>query len=219
MRKQLIALALFAFGCGSGPKYRIDDSTLAQIPLAEKQGMLGAQNEQNIAKEELRAAKADLDNNERELDVGSNEYKQAKLALDSAELNKKSAEASGDMNKKNTAARDLHTADMGVKAGDAKVNYLEKKRKWIKAMVEAAEEHVAAADSKYELEKARLASQKGIKPSDDFSIVNFETESLDKQRRYSEARLDADKRKPDVDDLERRWRSVDEQWQQAKRGS
>ena len=29
---------LIAAGCSSGPKYKIDDATLAQIPVQEKQG-------------------------------------------------------------------------------------------------------------------------------------------------------------------------------------
>jgi hypothetical protein len=216
MRK-LIAVTLFLCGCSSGPKYKIDDNSLASIPLAEKQGMLAAQNEQNVAKEELRQTKADLDNNEREVDVAVNEYKTAKLSLDTAELNKKAADSSGDMNRKNTASRELHVAEVGVKATDAKVSWLEKKRKYIKALRDAAEKHVEVADAKYELEKAKLASAKGMRPSDDFNIMNFETETMEKQNKWSQERLDADKRQPDVLDLERKWKALDDQWQAAKR--
>ena len=95
-----LTVGLLLSGCSSGPKYRIDDQTLAQVPLAEKQAMMTAQQEQLQAKEELRKANADFNQTDRELDIANNEYKSAKLALDSAELNKKSAEQMGDINKK-----------------------------------------------------------------------------------------------------------------------
>jgi outer membrane protein TolC len=214
--RNAVLVAVLVGGCSSGPKYKIDDASLAQIPLAEKQQVLAAQNEQLQAKEELRKAKADYDQVDRDLDIANNEYKSAKLTLDSAELTKKSADQSGDMNKKNQAARDLHIAQLGVKAGDAKVSWLEKKLKWVKANREAAERQVEAADAKCELEKAKLASAKGIKPSDNFNVLNFETESLEKTKKYSESKLEADRKKPDVDDLERKFTAIFQEYQNAR---
>jgi outer membrane protein TolC len=105
---------------------------------------------------------------------------------------------------------------MGVKSADAKVDWLNKKRKWIKAVRDAAEDHYAAADSRCELEKAKLAQQKGIKPSDDFNVMNFETDNLKKQQKYSESRMDADKMQADVDRLERDWHAQQAAWEQSK---
>lgn len=217
MRKLGMLVMLLA-GCASGPKYKIDESVLAQIPTAEKQMVMAAQQEQNIAKDEQRKAEADLAQVERELDIADNEYKSSKLALDSAELSRKSADASGDVNRKAQADRDLRIAEMGKKASNAKVDWLAKKRKWIKASRDAAENHMAASDAKYELEKAKLAQSKGIKPSDDFNVMNFEVESLDKGKRYSESRLDAEKMRADVDDLERKWQQVNTEWMSLKGG-
>jgi hypothetical protein len=214
MRRILVALLLA--GCSSGPKYKIDDNTLAQVPLAEKQGIMASQNEQIQAKEELRKAKADLDQVDREEDIADNELKSAKLSLDTAEMNKKAAEQSGDMNRKSSADRDIHVAELGVKAAKAKAEWLSKKHKWMKQIYEAAQDHQSSADAKYELEKAKVASSKGIKPSSDFNVMNFETESLEKSKRYSETRLDADKRKADVDDLERKFNNVNQEYQAAK---
>jgi hypothetical protein len=217
MRKLYLAV-LLAAACSSGPKYTIDDSVLAQIPLAEKQMIMAAQQEQNYAKEEMRKAEADYKQADRELDIADNEYKSSKLQVDSAELQKKSADASGDMNKKAQADRDLHVANLGKKAADAKVDFLSKKRKWMKANMNAAEIHVQSADAKYELEKARLAASKGIKPKDDFNVMAFETESLEKNKKYSEEKLDADKMKADVDDLERKWQAVNNEYNSARGG-
>jgi hypothetical protein len=210
--RELGLLLMLAAGCASGPKYKIDESVLAQIPTSEKGAVMQAQQEQNIAKDEQRKADADLSQVDRELDIAENEFKSSKLAVDSAELSKKNAEATGDMNRKSQAEHELKVAEMGKKAGDAKVDWLSKRKKWIKAERDAAEEHVLATDAKYELEKAKLAQMKGIKPSDDFNVMNFEVESLEKMKKYSEAKLDADKMKADVDNLERKYQALNNEW-------
>ena len=58
--------------------------------------------------------------------------------------------------------------------------------------------------------------QKGIKPSDDFNYMNFESDSLKKQQKYSESRMDADKMQADVDNLERQWRAQLASYEQAR---
>jgi len=107
-------------------------------------------------------------------------------------------------------------AELGVKAADAKVDWLNKKRKWIKSQRDAADDHFAASDARLELEKAKLAQQKGIKPSKDFDVMNFETDNLKKQQQYSSSRMDADKMQADVDRLERDWHAQLSTYEQAK---
>jgi|GEM_PF-2523671 len=215
MRIQLAGALLLA-ACSSTPKYVIDDALLAQIPINEKQGVLNAQNDANVAKEEMRKAESDLISVNRDLDLADNEYKQTKLALDSAEINQKGAQ--GDLNRKATADRDVQIAKMGKRSADAKVSYFEKKKKWIKADRDAAEAHHTAALAAIELEKARIAVAHNMKPSEDFSVANFERESFDKQRKASEARVDVDKLKIEMEDLERKWRSMEGEYQGAKGG-
>ena len=64
-----------------------------------------------------------------------------------------------------------------------------------------------------------MAQQKGIKPSDDFNIVNFETDNMKKQQSYSESRMDADKMQADVDRLERDYQVQKQTFDQAKSAS
>jgi outer membrane protein TolC len=218
MREMLVSVVLVAaVGCGGGgAKYHVNDNSLATASVQEKQGVLAAQQEKEVAKTEQQKAEADLKNIDNELSVAENDYKAAKLQLDTAKLNLKTAESAGDVNRKNQATHDVRVQELGVKAADAKVDWLSKKRKWIKAQRDAAEEHYAAADARYELEKAKLAQQKGIKPSDDFNVMNFETDNLKKQQKYSEARMDADKMQADVDRLERDWHAQLSTFEQAK---
>ncbi|MDB4970308.1 MAG: hypothetical protein JWN44_5997 [Myxococcales bacterium] len=218
MRETLLSiLVLGVAACGGGgAKYHVNDNSLATASVQEKQGVLAAQQEKEVAKTEQQKAEADLKNIENEVDVADNDYKTAKLQLDTAKLQAKTAEQANDVNRKNQATHDVRVAELGVKSADAKVDWLNKKRKWIKAQRDAADDHFAAADSRYELEKAKLAQQKGIKPSDDFNVMNFETDNLKKQQKYSEARMDSDKMQADVDRLERDWHAQQAAFENSK---
>ena len=85
MREMWISLLLVgAVACGGGgAKYHVNDTALASASVQEKQGVLAAQQEKEIAKTEQQKAEADLKNAENELDVAENDYKAAKLSLDS----------------------------------------------------------------------------------------------------------------------------------------
>jgi len=219
MREMWISLLLVgAAACGGGgAKYHVNDNALATASVQEKQGVLAAQQEKEVAKTEQAKAEADLKNIENEVDIADNEYKSAKLQLENAKTMQKAGEQSGDSNRKAQSTHDVRVAELGVKSADAKVDWLSKKRKWIKAQRDAADDHYAAADARLELEKAKLAQQKGIKPSDDFNVMNFETDNLKKQQKYSESRMDADKMQADVDRLERDYHAQLSTFEQAKR--
>ena len=220
MRKALLFVIALAAACGAGgAKYHVDDNSIATASVQEKQGVLAAQQEKEVAKTEQAKSDADLKNVDNELSVAENDYKTQKLALDTAKLNQKAAEQSGDVNRKSQSMHDVKVAELGVKAADAKVDWLNKKRKWIKAQRDAADDHYASADSRLELEKAKLAQQKGIKPSKDFDVMNFETDNLKKQQTYSSSRMDADKMQADVDRLERDWHAQLSTYEQAKAAS
>lgn len=219
MRNAWLSMVLVGgvFGCGGGgAKYHVSDNSLAAASVQEKQGILGAQQEKEVAKTEQQKADADLKSVDNQLSVAENDYKSAKLQLDTAKLNAKSAETAGDVNRKSQTAHDVKVAELGVKAADTKVDWLSKKRKWIKAQRDAADEHFAAADARLELEKAKLAQSKGIKPSEDFNVMNFESDNLKKQQKYSEARMDADKMQADVDRLERDYHAQQSSFENAK---
>jgi len=216
MRKLYIPM-LMLVGCGAGSaKYRVDDASLASIPMQERQPIFDAQNEMNQAKAEVDKFKADSRNADHDVDVAENDYKTAKLSLDTAKLNKKSADMSGDINAKQKADRDVHVAELGVKAADARVDWAKKYRKWVSESQDAAEAHVAAADSRTELEKAKLAQAKGIRPNDKFDPMLFEQDYQDKSRKYSDAKLSADKLRPDVDGKEREYQTQQQAYDQAR---
>ena len=180
----LLSVVLLAAAVAAAAARSITSTTTRspRSSVQEKQGILAAQQEKEVAKTEQQKAEADLKNIDNELSVAENDYKAAKLQLDTAKLNVKSGRAVGRRHPQGQSTHDVKIAELGVKASDAKVDWLNKKRKWIKAQRDAADDHFAAADSRLELEKAKLAQQKGIKPSDDFNVMNFETDNLKKQQ-------------------------------------
>jgi len=213
MRK--LMTLVFVVGCGgSSAKYHVDDQSLAALSMEEKQAIFAAQNEKNQAQAEMQNFQAQVKQTDHDLDIADNEYKTAKLQLDTAKINVKAAE--GDMNRKQQAQRDVQIGELGVKTADAKVDWLKKKRKWLDASADAAERHVAQADARAELEKAKLAQAKGIKPDEKFDPMLFEQDYQEKARKYNDAKLDADRMKPDVDGKEREYMTQQQAYDQAR---
>jgi len=79
-----------------------------------------------------------------------------------------------------------------------------------------AEKHVAEADARAELEKAKLAQAKGIKPNEKFDPMLFEQDYQEKARKFNEAKLEADRSKPDVDGKEREYMTQQQAFDQAR---
>ena len=205
MKRLILALSLSVAGCGGSLKHTIDDNTLASATPEERSSIRAVRDEGNGADDEFRSAQNEEKKAENDLSLAANELKSAKLAKDSAKLNRQGAEASGDLNRKNRADRDFTAADKAKDAADAKVEWLERRLKFTKRTRQAAEAHVDTIKARIELEKAKLAQAKGIRPSEKFNVMDFEQQSTEKQQKYNDARRDADEQKTIVDDKERRY--------------
>ena len=103
---------------------------------------------------------------------------------------------------------------MGVKVSAAKMEWLDEKEDWLKASAKAADLHEAAAQAKVELAKAKLAQQKGIKPSGDFSVANFEDQWKDKNDDWQSAKKKAESEQKSTQEREAKWKEISTQ--QAK---
>jgi chromosome segregation ATPase len=217
--RSMMVLVFGLAGCSSGPKYTVDDKIIASMTVPEKEGILGAESERNQARAEQQKIEADLNSIETDVGIANNEHQGAKLQLDTAKLHQKSANGSGDINRKNAAAREYQIAEYGIKATDAKIEWLAKRRKWLKASLEAAERRITAALTRRELEKAKLAQAKGIRPSESFELRNFEGEDNQKQRNYLDARQRSEKFKSEADNLERAYEAQRQQWEATKNGT
>lgn len=208
MRTRLLGVVLlWTAACATGPKYQIDDSALAAVPLEEKSAVLAAQNELNQARAEQDHARANLSAAKTRYEMARNESKAAQLELENAKLRQKANQASGDLNRTGSSEHEMKLAELKVNTARAKLEWLDKKRRWLDETADAADAHVAAAEAKYELEKARVADARKIKPSENFNLPSFESTNLDKQKRYVDARMGAEKMKAEVDRAERTYQS------------
>jgi hypothetical protein len=204
----LAGAALTLAGCGGGLKYKVDDTALDAVPAGERQDVFAAQNEVEIAHSEQRTAQNQLEQLDRDLDVAKTEKQQADLEVQKAATEQESANASHDENRANASRHGKEVADEGVTAAQAKLDWLGEKKDWLKAASKAADAHQDAALAKVELEKAKLAKQKGIKPSGDFSVGNYEDQWKDKNDDWQSAKKKADSEEKDAKSSEEKWKNA-----------
>ena len=202
----LFAGTLALLGCGGGgAKYKIDDVSLAQVPIADKQPIFAAENEIAVARSEAQKARADIDAASSDGAIADNEFEQARLETRKVKLERDAASRSQDQNRLAAVEQRQKIADAGERAAGAKVGALKQKRKWHEAQLDAAEAHVAAAQAKVELEKARLAVAKGIKPTPDFKIDTYTMEYNKQDQGWDEGKRRADKRRAEAEAANQTW--------------
>src|SRR5262249_9997150 len=141
---------LFTVSCGSGPKFRVDDQLLYDVPVAEKQGVLGAEAEIAQAREERNKAMSDVIKDGSQLSMSDWEYGQAKLEVSKVEAELNLANQSRDINRINPAKEQLKLAKMGKQVAAAKYDWLKMRRKGHKAQLDVADRHIDLAQARYE---------------------------------------------------------------------
>lgn len=183
---------------------RFDDMHIAQIPLDQKQAVVQTQNDWSVAKMENAKAEADYNEIQQQLTVVRNDRQKAKLELDSANSNKKSADASGDTNKMNDAQRQQRGAELAVKAADARVRYYEAYRDYLKRWWRYTQENMYWREAQYELAKAQLAQKNNIAPKG-VTYEAFTTQEADRSKRAAAAKTKADSEKSRAQSARETW--------------
>jgi hypothetical protein len=141
-------------------------------------------------------AEADYNDSTTQLSIVRNDQKAAKLGVDSALSNKKSAEASADTNRMNQATKDLHTAEDVAKAADARVRYYEAYRQYLKVVLRHAQENMYWREAQYEVAKAQLGQKSSIAPKG-VAYDTFPKQESERSRRASSSkdRVESEKRR------------------------
>ncbi len=167
----VLAISLVASSaCGGGDdppgplSKHYDEVHVAMIDMSQKQGMLQAQQAWTVARAEEAKAKADYDDMSTKLSAAQNDKKKADLELDTAKTNKKSADASADTNKINAAEHAQRTAELAVKAAEARINYYKAYRDYLKVHMRSAQENTYWREAQFELQKAQLGQKNNIAP-------------------------------------------------------
>jgi hypothetical protein len=211
----LVCAALVTGACGGesrpGPlKHQLDDMFIAQIPIAEKQPVIQAQQDFYVAKMERAKAEADLNDAAADLQVAKNQREQAALDEKTAKTRKQNADKSADLNKINAAALLEREAETARRAAEKKVEYMKARREYLKKWVHHAEDLMYAQEARYELSKARLAQSKNIRPRG-MEMANYERQAQERAEYVQRNKPEMDRRKADVDRLRKEWQSLAKQ--------
>lgn len=178
-------------GCGGGLKYTVDDRALDPVPANERAGVESARQDEQNAAAEQRAAESLLAELARDTDQARKEREQAQLETEKAVAEQEGAKIAHDENQANAAAHNKDIADLGVKVAEAHLDWLDGKRDWCKQSRRAADAHRRAALAKVELEKARVAQQKGIQPGAGFRLSDYEAQWRDQDAKWQAEKKDA----------------------------
>jgi len=186
------AFVVFATACGGssdsppGPLgTHYDEMYIAQVPLDQKATVVQTQQDWSVAKMENAKAEADYNEMTSKLEVVRNDAKGARLKLDSAISNKKSAEASNDTNKLNVAQRDVRNAELAVKAADARAKYHEIYRAYLKKYWREAQ---------FEAAKATIGKSNNVAPKG-VSYDSFPSQEQQRNKRTAGAKSGAESEK------------------------
>ncbi|HET6610697.1 MAG TPA: hypothetical protein VFG83_01855 [Kofleriaceae bacterium] len=220
----IFAGTLLAACGGSGPtgpqplKYHLDDMYLAQVPIAQKNGVVKAQNDYSVAKMRNANAKYDLDELDLEIERAKNERQQAILEEETAAAEKRRADESADMNRVNNAMAKARAAELARKAADIRVEYLGAKKKALKLFVTYTLEDLYATEARFELAKASVAKSNNIRPKG-FEHQRFVTQANKRKDRVRSAEAKFKDAKRVALDKRKQWQALLQEAQRANGGT
>ena len=222
MKRGLVALLLTAIaGCGGGEvapgplRYTLDDMHLAPVPLAEKQAVIDARQEYDIAQMENAKAMSDMDELNLKLAVARNDLDKAMLDERSAQANKREAQKSADMTKRNNAERGAITAELGRKAADAKIAYVNAQRGYMKQVLRYTLRNMYAKQARFEQAKAKVAQAKNIRPIG-FEPANFDQQVKERSEEAQRAKSKADQEMQNAEAKRKEWEKREQEAASAR---
>jgi hypothetical protein len=167
---------------------------IADVALDQKPTVVTTQNDWAKAKMENAKAESDYNNITSQLEIVRNDQRAAKLKVDSAIQNKKQAEQSADTNRINQAQKELRTAELAVKAADARIRYYQAYQAFLKRQWRYAQENMYWRESQYELAKAQTG-QKANKAPKGITYDSFPKQEAERNKRSASAREKAENEK------------------------
>jgi hypothetical protein len=196
---KIFVIAICLVGCGGGSEdsppgplaAHFEMKHIIQVDTTQQTAALDAQRAWNMAQAQEGKAKADYDDMGTKIQAARNDRAKAKLELDTAVLNKKSAEASADTNKVNIAAKDMRTAELALKAGDARIRYYEAYRGWMKTHWRSTQENMYWQEAKFELAKAEVGKKNNIAPVG-VKYDSYPKQEADRGKRAASAKAKSD---------------------------
>jgi hypothetical protein len=221
--RNLTALALAVlFACGGGGPSRpgplsalIDEVHIARVPPDQRPAVSQSQNDYQLARSEQLSADTELKETDTAVKLAQGEVDQAAIAEKNAKLKQKDADSSADLNRKNTAAGEVRTAQLGRRAADAKLSYVKAKRAYVWRWFLFTEHDTYAKQAKWELEKAKIAKSNSIQPAG-FSYDKFESQYKSRSEAAQRARSAAEKEKGKMNEKHSAWKTAEQEYNNAR---
>ena len=215
------ALLVSGAGCGGssdGPpaplQRKFDEIHVAKFTLDQKANIVKTRNDWEVSRMENANAEAQLNEINSQVGIVKNEHKATKLAVDNAISNKKSAEASADTNRINAATQELHTAELLLRAAEARVKYFEAYREYVKRLQRHTSENMYWREAQFELAKAQLAQQNNIAPKG-VSYEWYPKQEGERNKRTQSARERAEGEKNRAQGARENWLKLQQSADQA----
>ena len=202
---------LLCLGCSGRLKYTINDALIADVQVADKKAMLSVRDEQAQIKEETLKAKSEQAVAERDLEAAKAEAGIANLQSKKVEADLVLAKSTTDINRIDRAKARLSVAELGRSTADTKVEWRRLRLKFAEQAVRVLDKVAQHADARYEREKARLAAARGRTPYKNFSLAQFDLQVAVAQTRVDTERVESDKLKQDVLQIESRYQELQRQ--------
>jgi hypothetical protein len=187
-----------------------DDVFLAQIAVDARKDEIAAKQAYDIAVLEMQKAKADYDASKNMLDLAKNERDKARIDEKSAQSNQKAANSSADLNRMKEADKDLKSAQSAKEAAEARYEYIEEYRNWLKRLMRYTEHNVYWKEAKYELAQAKLAQSNNIQPQG-FHAEDYAKQEEQRRDKTADAKGKADDEKKDAQAARQKWRTIQTQ--------
>jgi hypothetical protein len=210
-----IAALLLCAACSTGLRYTIDDQLIAGVAPPDRSSVTDAQKEVEGARSEQQKASADLNQVNGLVQQCDKECSTAEADATHAVENQKKAETAGDMEQINSANKNKEVTAAAQRAADAKREFMQRKQRALQLATKAADKHILAAQSRYELEKAKLANQKSLANVD---VNQFDAQYQEFQTDWQQAKNEADLRLTEANESEREWKEADKRWQEMRGG-
>lgn len=211
-----LALSLGASACSSGPKHKVDEAILSDVPIQQKQGMLDAKADIERAAEERRLAQAKLASTNEELRIAKAAREQAKLEVSKDQARLDLAEKRKNTDTIRQVQDRMRVTQLGVTASDARLDWLTQRQKANQSEVDLAKAKEQVADARFELEKAQLAVHEHRQPSNDFRVSQFQQQLTDTERRQQSAELNLQTAREQAGRLEERYAQMAQQYNEQR---
>lgn len=221
MLRWVLTGILLCVGCGGGGlgaggalRHTLPEKHLVTVPLEDQQIFLPAKQEVDRAVQERDQLEARRQAARTRLDVARNDEREAKIGLSSARSMKKAASGGVDRNQQNDAARQERVADLRLRNAKAKKAFYEAKQRWIDRAATWARANVYAREARYELEKAKVASARNIRPSG-FKLAEFDAQATERVLRATDLRKGVDDARRKAEERRAEWITKESEYQKT----